>query len=133
MYTFVIVSIALIGLLMTIVILLQSGRGGGLAGIAAGESTRQVLGARQAPGLLEKSTWTLATVFIVLCVLASFAIDRGEQESIIQQEAQGNIPAQTEEPVLPGGGQPPLGQQQDAEQNLPPQQGGETEQPAQEQ
>ena len=104
MYTTIIVIIGLIGLLMSIVILLQSGRGTGLAGIAAGESTRQVLGARQAPDLLEKATWTLATMFILLAVLANFAIDRqGQSESIIQQEAGGT--QQNTQPALPGQGQ----------------------------
>lgn len=109
MYTVIIVIIGLIGLLMSIVILLQSGRGTGLAGIAAGESTRQVLGARQAPDLLEKATWTLATMFILLAVLANFAIDRqGESESIIQEEAQQQQQGgaqQNAQPALPGQGQ----------------------------
>jgi preprotein translocase subunit SecG len=109
MYSFIIVVIGLIGLLMTVVVLLQSGQGGGLAGIAAGDSTRQVLGARQAPDLLEKATWTFATLFIVLCVLANFALDSSDQqESIIQQEAQQQQQQQQapggQQQGLPGGG-----------------------------
>ena len=126
MYTAIIVIIGLIGLLMSIVILLQSGRGTGLAGIAAGESTRQVLGARQAPDLLEKATWTLATVFIVLAILANFAIDRqGQTESIIQQEAQQQGGTQQNaQPALPGqqqGQQTPQapGDQQQGTQSAP--------------
>jgi preprotein translocase subunit SecG len=95
MFAFLIVLIALIGLVMIAVVLLQSGKGGGLAGIAAGGATRQILGARQAPDILEKATWTLATVFIVLCVLTNFTIDRGDrQESIIQQRERGATPEQ---------------------------------------
>lgn len=109
MYSFIVVLIGLIGLLMTVVILLQSGQGSGLAGIAAGDSTRQVLGARQAPDLLEKATWTFATAFIVLCVVANFALDSGEtQESIIQQEAQQQQQQQMpagQQPAIPGAGQ----------------------------
>lgn len=106
MYSFIIVLIGLIGLLMTAVILLQSGQGGGLAGIAAGDSTRQVLGARQAPDLLEKATWTFATAFIVLCVVSNFALDSGDtQESIIQQEAQQQQAPTGQQPAGPGGGQ----------------------------
>lgn len=134
MYIFLVVVIAAIALLMTIVILLQSGRGSGLAGIAAGDSTRQMLGARQAPDLLEKATWTMATIFIVLCVLTNFAVDRGgQQESVIQQETQqtqtpGGAPQQPQQPgsqqALPGqGGQ----QQQQGAQPLPGQ-GGQQQQ-----
>lgn len=121
MYTAIIVIIGLIGLLMSIVILLQSGRGTGLAGIAAGESTRQVLGARQAPDLLEKATWTLATMFIVLAVLANFAIDRqGQSESIIQEEAQQGAPQQNQQPALPGQQQGQPGAQQQGQQPASP-------------
>jgi preprotein translocase subunit SecG len=94
--------ITLIALLMIIVILLQSGQGGGLAGIASSGATRQVLGTRQAPDLLEKITWVLGTAFIVLCILINFMIqNEGPEESIIQQQA----PQQQQQmPAAPGGG-----------------------------
>lgn len=91
MFTFIIILITIIAVLISLVILVQSGKGGGLAGIAAGGATQQVLGARQAPDILEKATWILATVFIVLCIVSNFIIDRGESptESVIQQQAAG--------------------------------------------
>ena len=108
MFTFLIVVIALIGLLLTFVILLQSGKGGGLAGIAAGGATQQILGARTAPDVLEKATWTLATLFIVLCVLTNFAIDTDQAaESVIQQGT-------TQVPVLPESTDPGLADPGDA-------------------
>ena len=101
MFTFLIVVIALLGLVMTLLVLVQAGKGGGLAGIAAGGSATQILGARQAPDVLEKATWTLATLFLVLCILTNFTIDTGEtQESVIQQEAQQG-PAQGTQPLAP--------------------------------
>ncbi len=88
MFTFLIILIALIGIVMTLVILLQSGKGGGLAGIAAG-GTQQVLGARSAPDILEKATWVMGALFILFCIATNFAIDRGgDRPSIIQQGAQ---------------------------------------------
>lgn len=112
MFIFLIVVITLIGIVMTLAILVQSGKGGGLAGIAAGGATRQMLGARQAPDVLEKATWTLATLFIVLCVLTNFTIDRGgAQESVIQQNTpQQEAPMPQDAPgvpVLPEGGDGP--------------------------
>ncbi len=86
MFTFLVVLIAVIGLIMTLVVLLQSGRGGGLAGIAAGGATQQLLGARTAPDILEKATWTMGTLFIVLCILTNFFIGGEEAgQSVIQQ------------------------------------------------
>ena len=91
MFIFIIVVITIIALLITFVVLVQSGKGGGLAGIAAGGATQQVLGARQAPDVLEKATWILATAFIVLCILSNFVIDdssSGPANSVIQERAQ---------------------------------------------
>ena len=86
MFTLLVVIIGLIGLVMTLVVLLQSGRGGGLAGIAAGGATQQLLGTRTAPDILEKATWTMGAIFILLCVLTNFFIGGEEAgESIIQQ------------------------------------------------
>ena len=95
MFAALIVLIAIIGILLTFAVLLQSGKGGGLAGIAAGGATTQILGSRQAPDFLEKATWVLATAFIVLCILTNFAIDPGARESVIQQQATQNPPAAT--------------------------------------
>ena len=91
---------------MTGLILLQAGKGGGLAGIASGGATTQILGARQAPDVLERGTWILATVFIVLCVLTNFVIDDGtSQQSILQQQSQQStqqpVPAPEELPPPP--------------------------------
>ena len=109
MLIFLIILIAIIAVLMTIVVLLQSGKGGGLAGIASagGGGASQLLGARHAPDILEKSTWSLATAFIVLCILTNFFIDRsGQQQSIIQQNAT-EAPIQAPAPPTPGTTTPP--------------------------
>lgn len=108
MFTFSIVLIAFIGLLMTLVVLLQSGQGGGLAGIASGGAAQQVLGTRQSPDTLEKATWTLGTLFIVLCLLSNFFIGDDQAESVIQQRAQQQQTQQQEVPLpAPGGEQQP--------------------------
>ena len=98
MFVFLIVVITIIGIIMTFLVLIQAGKGGGLAGIAAGGATTQILGARQAPDVLEKATWVLAALFIVLCILTNFAIDTGQQQrSIIQQQSQ----QQSTQPLAP--------------------------------
>ncbi len=60
MFYLLVALILIVALLMGIVILLQNGKGGGLAGIASGGQTTQILGARQAPDFLEKATWASA-------------------------------------------------------------------------
>lgn len=109
-FTILIILIGLIGLLMTLVVLLQSGQGGGLAGVAAG-STTQILGSRQAPDVLEKITWGLATAFIVLCIATNFAIDKNTQGgSVIQERSQGAGTEQTIPAPAPAEGAAPAGE-----------------------
>ena len=97
MFILFIVVILIIAILMSIVVLLQSGKGGGLAGISGGQTT-QILGARQAPDLLEKVTWVLGWSFLALSVLASrFDGNATTDRSILQENAD-----QIEAPLLPG-------------------------------
>jgi preprotein translocase subunit SecG len=97
MYILIILIIAIIAVLITVAVLLQAGRGGGLAGIGGGGQATQILGARQAPDFLEKATWSLGTAFIVLCILANFFANPTEEQRsvILGQEAP--------EAPLPGG------------------------------
>ena len=89
MFSMMVAFIALIAAVLILVILLQSGQGGGLAGIAQGGAARQVLGTRQAPDTLEKATWWLGALFITLCVVTNFFIGGNQaQESVIQNRAQ---------------------------------------------
>ncbi len=100
MFYFLIVLILIIGILMGITVLLQSGKGGGLAGIASGGQTTQILGARQAPDFLEKATWTLGWAFLILCLITTFFIPRagGGGGSILQERA-GELPSAAPAPI----------------------------------
>ena len=92
MFTFLIVLILIVALLMALVVLLQSGKGGGLAGIASGGQTTQILGARQAPDFLEKATWSLGAIFLVLCVVTTFFVPRAGSGGSILQDRAGELP-----------------------------------------
>jgi len=91
-FAFLIVLILLIAILMSISVLLQSGKGGGLAGIASGGQTTQILGARQAPDFLEKATWSLGWAFLGLCLITTFFIPRADRGGSILQERSGELP-----------------------------------------
>ncbi len=106
MFYLLVALILIVALLMGIVILLQNGKGGGLAGIASGGQTTQILGARQAPDFLEKATWGLGSAFLFLCLMTTFAIPReGAGRSILQDRAD-ELPAGTVAPTTPGTGAP---------------------------
>lgn len=71
-YITISIIIVIASILLTLVVLLQNSKGGGLAAnFAAGNQT---FGVRQTADFLEKATWTLAAIIIVLCVVATFVI-----------------------------------------------------------
>jgi len=89
------------------VILLQSGKGGGLAAVGGGSAmTEGILGGRQATTMLTRTTWVTGTIFMVLALVLSIMSSRAQTpQSVIQVQAPAGAPAP--EPVLPGlGGQP---------------------------
>jgi preprotein translocase subunit SecG len=75
MFTFIIVLIVIVGILLGLVILVQNPKGGGLAtGFSA---AHQIGGVQRTAHFLEKATWYLAIALMVLCLAASWAISRG--------------------------------------------------------
>lgn len=115
LYYSILALIVLICVLLTIVILLQPGKGSGLSGGIAGGSLSggAGLGARRTADLLSKSTTVLGTALLVLCVLANFAIDSGETtQSAVQQSG-------VEQPVQQQGGLDNPSQTQSAVPQLP--------------
>ena len=69
----------LISFLLIIAVLLQSGKGGGLASsIGGGLSSSSVLGGRSASTFLTKTTAVLATVFMLSCLLQAVTYDSGD-------------------------------------------------------
>lgn len=72
----------LICALLVLAVLLQAGKGGGLAGsIGGGLSSSSVLGGRTASTFLTKATTILATAFMVSCLLQSVAFQTSVQVS----------------------------------------------------
>ena len=96
------VLIVLAAALLIIVVLLQNGKGEGLASnFVAGNQT---FGVRQTADFLEKATWTLAAVVIVLSVVATFVIpQRSSRHSNIKNQIEQTVPVEgaPEIPVTP--------------------------------
>lgn len=69
MYTAVIVFIVLICILLSLVVLVQNSKGGGLA--AGFSSSSQVMGVRRTTDVLEKLTWGFAGALIVFSIIGT--------------------------------------------------------------
>jgi len=70
MYGFLLAILVLDGLFLGVVILLQSGKGGGLAAMGGGAAaTDGILGGRQATTVLTRATWIAGGTFMVLALV----------------------------------------------------------------
>jgi len=73
-YIFVSVLILIACILLTLVVLVQNSKGGGLASNFS--SSNQFMGVRKTADFLEKMTWTLAIILLSLSLLSIFVIPR---------------------------------------------------------
>ena len=75
-YILISVLILITCILLTLVVLVQNSKGGGLASNFA--SSNQYMGVRKTADFLEKSTWTLAIILLVLSLFSIFVIPRNQ-------------------------------------------------------
>ena len=72
MYTLLIVLIVLTALLMVGIVLIQESKGGGLASQFA--DIKRYAGVRKTTDYVERTTWILAGIMVVICVACSYVI-----------------------------------------------------------
>lgn len=81
MYTLFIVLTVIISILLIVVVLIQKSKGGGLSSTFAGSN--QIMGVRRTNDFIEKATWTLAGIILVLSVASVFLIPNNKKASHI--------------------------------------------------
>ena len=103
MFAFLLVLLILDGLLMMVIVLLQSGKGDGLAAMGgAPMGTDSFIGGRQAATLLTKATWVTGGLFMGLAFVLSILSSRQQRPtSVLRGEFQQQT-APAPQPVLPG-------------------------------
>ena len=69
MYSLLTILIVILAVILILIVLVQNSKGGGLAANFA--SSNQIMGVRKTTDFLEKTTWGLIGVIVVLCVLAT--------------------------------------------------------------
>lgn len=72
LFTFLTVVIVIAAILLIIVVLLQNGKGEGMASNFT--SANQTLGVRQTADVLEKFSWGLVSLILVLSIITSFSV-----------------------------------------------------------
>ncbi len=107
MFAFLLTLLILDALILSVVVLLQAGQGGGLASLGGG-GTASVLGGRQATTLLTKATWWTGGIFMALSLVLGLVSTRGQAgltdvQRRLQQQA---APAANLAPAPLGGSEP---------------------------
>ena len=82
MYTVIVILILVVSVLLGLVVLVQNSKGGGL--ISNFGSANQMMGVRQTTDFLEKATWTMAIILVVLCLVSSMSIPKNLRSGDIQ-------------------------------------------------
>lgn len=112
LYILVSVLILMVSALIILVVLVQNSKGGGLASNFS--SSNQYMGVRKTADFLEKSTWTLAIILLVLSLSSIFVIPKSgtRVNKVTQIEEQAGQPLQVPTTPAPGQQQQPLQQPQ---------------------
>ena len=88
-----VILIVLASVVLSLIVLVQNPKGGGLAGNIAGFSN-QFMGVKQTTDVLEKGTWIFAAVIAILCITSTLFIAGGEAVNDRLENVGGPIPAQ---------------------------------------
>jgi len=104
-YTFLIVIEIIVAVLLTLVVLMQASKGGGLAGGLGSSQMGMAFGVRRASDFLGNITQWLAGIFLVMALVINlWFLPRGTEEriSVIQTvPAAGSVPPSSNAPANP--------------------------------
>jgi preprotein translocase subunit SecG len=79
LYYTISILIFIVCILLILIVLVQNSKGGGLTSTFSGSN--QVMGVKKTTDFLEKSTWTLSIVLLVLTLSTIFVIPSGQTYS----------------------------------------------------
>jgi len=119
-FAFFVVIHVLVCVALTLIVLLQAGRGGGLAGAFGAQTAQTLFGGRGAATFLSKATQWLAAAFMLMSILLAVLSSRGTVDGsggLLQQRARARasqaqlppsttsldarVPGDTARPIVP--------------------------------
>ena len=96
-YTLFVVLIVLVSILMVLIVLIQESKGGGLASNFS--STNSIMGVRKTTDIVEKITWGLAVLMVVISVACAYVAPQATGENSVME---GATQEQTALPAMAG-------------------------------
>lgn len=106
MYNAIVILIVAASVLMCLIVLIQESKGGGLASGFADNNA--MLGVRKTTDVIEKTTWGLAAVMVILSVLsvAFLATPKTMGDSVMEQTTEQSATNPNNLPAIPQGETP---------------------------
>ena len=71
------ILIIIASVILGFIVLIQNPKGGGLSGTFGGVSN-QFMGVKQTTDVLEKGTWVLSSILVILCLVSALVINSGK-------------------------------------------------------
>lgn len=82
MYSVLVILAVIVAILLVLIVLIQESKGGGLASNFS--ASNQIMGVRKTTDVVEKATWTLAAVLVILSVATIFfAPHQSDVDSVV--------------------------------------------------
>ncbi|WP_378186453.1 preprotein translocase subunit SecG [Aquimarina sp. W85] len=97
-FTIFLILIVIVSFLLIVVIMVQNPKGGGLSSSFGGGGSQQLGGVKKTTDFLDKSTWALATLLLVLILLSNIDLMGGsgiEESKINTDDVQIEAPVAT--------------------------------------
>jgi preprotein translocase subunit SecG len=105
MYTLIIGLIIFIAFLLVVVVLAQNSKGGGLSSQFGGSGASNMFGVKKTGDFLEKSTWVLVAIIMILSLATNFTnpgvqstneiLDAAGEQAPVTQPSQEGAPVET--------------------------------------
>lgn len=95
-FTIFLALIVVVCFLLVLVIMVQNPKGGGLSSSFGGSGSQQIGGVQKTGDFLDKSTWVLATLLIVLILLSNISLGGGAESSRVLdgEDIENTVPAE---------------------------------------
>ncbi len=95
MFNLFLILIVIVAVLLVLAIMVQNPKGGGLSSSFGGGGSQQIGGVKQTSDFLDKSTWVLATLLLVLVLLSNVSImsNQTSDSKILPNDVQTETPA----------------------------------------
>lgn len=90
MYTVLVVLAVLTAIFMCFIVLIQESKGGGLA--SSFSSSNQIMGVRKTTDVIEKTTWALAAILVVLSVATAYVTPTPEGSTSVTDNMKTTAP-----------------------------------------